>query len=148
MSETRAIYPGSFDPITNGHLDLIERGSQLFGELIVAVLTNLDKQPLFTVEERVAMLHQGKTAEAEKQFAEARRLSISKVFALTMAPKFFERQGFGHVTRESLPHKIWSDCIKCTKFPDCDEYAVAIEMEIPARKSSAAKSKLQVAAKK
>jgi amino-acid N-acetyltransferase len=80
--------------------------------------------------------------------AEARRLSISKVFALTMAPKFFERQGFGHVTRESLPHKIWSDCIKCTKFPDCDEFAVAIEMEIPARKKKAAKGKLQVSAKK
>ena len=58
MSETRAIYPGSFDPITNGHLDLIQRGSQLFGHLIVAVLTNFDKQPLFTVEERVSMLRQ------------------------------------------------------------------------------------------
>jgi len=56
MPKTLAIYPGSFDPITNGHLDLIQRGSQLFGHLIVAVLTNLDKQPLFTVEERVAML--------------------------------------------------------------------------------------------
>jgi amino-acid N-acetyltransferase len=65
---------------------------------------------------------------------EARRLGIGKVFALTMAPGFFERQGFGRVTRESLPHKIWSDCVKCPKFPDCDEFAVAIEMEIKARK--------------
>ena len=56
MAEILAIYPGSFDPITNGHLDLIERGSQLFGRLIVAVLTNLEKNPLFTVEERVEML--------------------------------------------------------------------------------------------
>jgi len=66
--------------------------------------------------------------------AEARRLGISKVFALTMAPEFFDRQGFGRVTRESLPHKIWSDCVKCTKFPDCDEFAVAIELVIPAKK--------------
>jgi pantetheine-phosphate adenylyltransferase len=56
MSEILAIYPGSFDPITNGHLDLIKRGSQIFSRLIVAVLTNLEKNPLFTVPERVEML--------------------------------------------------------------------------------------------
>ena len=53
-----AIYPGSFDPITNGHLDLIERGSKIFDELIVAVLQNPEKYPLFTVEERVEMLRE------------------------------------------------------------------------------------------
>jgi pantetheine-phosphate adenylyltransferase len=53
-----AIYPGSFDPITNGHLDLIERGSRLFARLIVAVLHNDGKQALFTVEERVEMLRE------------------------------------------------------------------------------------------
>jgi pantetheine-phosphate adenylyltransferase len=58
MAETLAIYPGSFDPITKGHLDLIERGSRLFEELIVAVLINLEKTPLFSVEERVDMLRQ------------------------------------------------------------------------------------------
>ncbi|MDR3674068.1 MAG: pantetheine-phosphate adenylyltransferase [Acidobacteriota bacterium] len=58
MAEILAIYPGSFDPITNGHLDLIERGSQLFDRLIVAVLTNLEKNPLFTVPERVEMLRE------------------------------------------------------------------------------------------
>src|ERR1035441_10097035 len=58
MSETLAIYPGSFDPITNGHLDLIQRGSQIFNRLIVAVLTNLEKNPLFTVPERVEMLQE------------------------------------------------------------------------------------------
>ena len=51
-----AIYPGSFDPITNGHLDLVERGSKLFSRLIVGVLQNDSKQALFSVEERVAML--------------------------------------------------------------------------------------------
>jgi pantetheine-phosphate adenylyltransferase len=53
-----AIYPGSFDPITNGHLDLIERGSRLFDRLIVAVLQNETKQALFTVDERVEMLRE------------------------------------------------------------------------------------------
>jgi pantetheine-phosphate adenylyltransferase len=56
MSQILAIYPGSFDPLTRGHLDLIERGSQIFHQLVVAVLTNLDKAPLFSIEERVEML--------------------------------------------------------------------------------------------
>jgi pantetheine-phosphate adenylyltransferase len=51
-----AIYPGSFDPITNGHLDLIQRGSRMFDRLIVAILRNDAKQPLFSVEERIEML--------------------------------------------------------------------------------------------
>ena len=53
-----AVYPGSFDPITNGHLDLIQRGSRLFGRLIVAILRNEGKEPLFTVEERIEMLRE------------------------------------------------------------------------------------------
>jgi pantetheine-phosphate adenylyltransferase len=51
-----AIYPGSFDPITNGHLDLIERGSRMFDKLIVSILRNDSKKPLFSVEERTEML--------------------------------------------------------------------------------------------
>lgn len=55
----RAIYPGSFDPVTNGHLDIIERASQMFDELIVAVLHNPNKQGgLFSVDERVDLLRQ------------------------------------------------------------------------------------------
>ena len=56
MKPILAIYPGSFDPVTNGHLDLIERGTKIFDQMIVAVLRNLEKDPLFTVEERVVML--------------------------------------------------------------------------------------------
>lgn len=52
----RAIYPGSFDPVTNGHLDIIERGCKLFDEIIIGILVNPDKRPLFTVEERQEML--------------------------------------------------------------------------------------------
>ena len=58
MKPPIAIYPGSFDPVTNGHLDLIERGRNIFGQLIVAVLRNAEKQPLFTVPERVEMLRE------------------------------------------------------------------------------------------
>ena len=57
MKNTVAIYPGSFDPVTNGHLDLIHRGSKLFDRLIVAIARNLDKsQTLFTMDERRQML--------------------------------------------------------------------------------------------
>jgi pantetheine-phosphate adenylyltransferase len=58
MKPILAIYPGSFDPVTNGHLDLIERGAKIFDRLAVAVLRNLEKDPLFSVEERVAMLRE------------------------------------------------------------------------------------------
>ena len=54
--ERIAIYPGSFDPVTNGHLDIVERGALLFDKIIVAVMINPVKQPLFTTEERIEML--------------------------------------------------------------------------------------------
>ena len=57
-----ALYPGTFDPPTNGHLDLIERGAKLFDHLIVAILNNPGKNPLFTVEERVEMLRESTAA--------------------------------------------------------------------------------------
>ena len=52
----RAIYPGSFDPVTNGHLDVIERARKLFDQVIVAVAHNDEKQPLFTLKERVKLI--------------------------------------------------------------------------------------------
>jgi len=58
MKTSVAIYPGSFDPVTNGHLDLIARGEKMFDRLIVAVLKNADKAPLFTLTERVEMLRE------------------------------------------------------------------------------------------
>lgn len=64
---TRAIYPGSFDPITNGHLDVIGRASKLFDEVVVGVLSNSSKSPMFTVEERVLLIQ-----EAVKAFSNVR----------------------------------------------------------------------------
>lgn len=59
---TKVVCPGSFDPVTNGHLDIIERASNLFDEVVVAVLVNESKAGLFTIEERIDML---RTATAE-----------------------------------------------------------------------------------
>ena len=52
----KALYPGSFDPLTNGHMDLIERAARLFGGVIVAVLSNPNKTPAFSVEQRIAQI--------------------------------------------------------------------------------------------
>lgn len=58
MRESRAIYPGSFDPITNGHVDIIQRGLKIFDHILIAVLENPKKEALFTTEERVSMIRQ------------------------------------------------------------------------------------------
>ena len=62
MEAVTAIYPGSFDPVTNGHLDLIERGTKIFTRLVVAVLRNTEKNPLFTLSERVEMMQEATRA--------------------------------------------------------------------------------------
>jgi len=56
--ETRAVYPGSFDPVTNGHIDLIQRSAAFFDKVVVSILRNTEKAPLFTVEERMEMLQE------------------------------------------------------------------------------------------
>lgn len=59
---------------------------------------------------------------------EARQLGLKKVFCLTYKPDFFGRFGFRIVDKSELPHKVWGDCIKCAKFPDCDEIAMIMEL--------------------
>jgi amino-acid N-acetyltransferase len=61
---------------------------------------------------------------------EARSLGLPQVFALTYHQGFFERLGFGVVPRESLPHKIWGDCLNCVKFPNCDEIALVLNLAL------------------
>jgi pantetheine-phosphate adenylyltransferase len=56
--KVRAVYPGTFDPVTNGHIDLIRRSAALFEQVVVAILQNTDKAPLFTIDERVEMLQE------------------------------------------------------------------------------------------
>ncbi len=64
----------------------------------------------------------------EAGLEEAKSLGLKNVFALTYIPGFFSRFGFMEVEKSVLPHKIWADCLKCPKFPDCDEKAVLIEL--------------------
>ncbi len=68
------------------------------------------------------------SALVEACLAEARELAIERVFVLTYLPAFFERFGFRPYPKENLPHKIWTDCLNCPKFPDCDEVALMLEL--------------------
>ena len=58
MSETIAVYPGTFDPITNGHLSIVNRALKIFDKLIIAILNNPQKSPLFSLEERILMIEE------------------------------------------------------------------------------------------
>ena len=60
---------------------------------------------------------------------EARRLGLKRVFALTYQVGFFQKLGFRIIEKETLPHKIWRDCINCPKFPNCDETAMIIHLD-------------------
>ena len=57
---------------------------------------------------------------------ESKELGIKRIFALTYRSEFFEKLGFVQIDKSTLPHKIWADCLKCAKFPDCDETAVLL----------------------
>jgi amino-acid N-acetyltransferase len=59
---------------------------------------------------------------------EARALGLKRLFCLTYRPDFFAKFGFVVVDKSELPHKVWGDCIKCVKFPDCDEIAMILDL--------------------
>ncbi len=64
----------------------------------------------------------------QKCFEDGKKLGVKKLFVLTYIPEFFEYMGFKRVDKELLPHKIWSECVKCHKFPDCGEIPLLIEI--------------------
>ncbi len=64
----------------------------------------------------------------QKCLEEGKVLGINRLFVLTYIPEFFEHMGFKRVDKELLPHKIWSECVKCYKFPDCNEVPLMIEI--------------------
>ena len=63
----------------------------------------------------------------KKLLEEGRAFGVKKFFTLTYRPEFFKSLGFSTTTKESLPHKIWKDCMDCPKFPNCDEIAMTLE---------------------
>jgi len=63
-----------------------------------------------------------------KCIQEARKLGVKRIFALTYIPEYFQKNGFVEIDKSVLPQKIWGDCLKCHKFPECDEFAVIREI--------------------
>lgn len=64
----------------------------------------------------------------KKLLEEGKEVGVKKFFTLTYSPKFFQSLGFKTTTKETLPHKIWKECIECPKFPNCDEIAMTLEI--------------------
>ncbi|MFN3468003.1 MAG: GNAT family N-acetyltransferase, partial [Candidatus Brocadiales bacterium] len=62
---------------------------------------------------------------------EAKALGAGKLFVLTYQPEFFHRRGFSPVEKEKLPHKIWTECVRCHKFPECKEVPLIMELPRP-----------------
>ncbi|MCX8053638.1 MAG: N-acetyltransferase [Armatimonadetes bacterium] len=67
-------------------------------------------------------------ALVEACLSEAREIGVPRVFALTYIPEFFEKAGFRRVDKSTLPHKVWSECINCPKFPNCEEVALVADL--------------------
>ena len=101
------------------------------GELVGSAAIHIMWEDL--AEVRSLAVREGKmrrgvgTQLVESCISEAIVLGIARVFALTYKPEFFEKLGFHVVDKSELPQKIWSDCLKCSKFPDCDEVALVAD---------------------
>lgn len=101
------------------------------GELVGSAAIHIMWEDL--AEVRSLAVREGKmrrgvgTQLVESCISEAIMLGIDRVFALTYKPGFFEKLGFHTVDKAELPQKIWTDCLKCSKFPDCDEVALVAD---------------------
>ncbi|MDD5761419.1 MAG: N-acetyltransferase [bacterium] len=101
------------------------------GELVGSAAIHIMWEDL--AEVRSLAVREGKmrrgvgTQLVESCISEAIMLGIGRVFALTYKPAFFEKLGFHVVDKAELPQKIWTDCLKCSKFPDCDEVALVAD---------------------
>ena len=101
------------------------------GELVGSAAIHIMWEDL--AEVRSLAVREGKmrrgvgTQLVESCISEAIMLGIARVFALTYKPEFFEKLGFHVVDKAELPQKIWADCLKCSKFPDCDEVALVAD---------------------
>ena len=102
------------------------------GEVVACAALHVDWEDLAEVRSLVvAEAHQGKSIGPEllkRCIREAKQLGIARIFALTYLPAFFEKYGFRLYPKEKLPRKIWSECIRCHKFPDCDETALVLDL--------------------
>ncbi len=102
------------------------------GSFIGCVALHIDWEDLAEVRSlAISKEYTGKgigTKLVQKCIEEAQELGVKKLFALTYKPEFFKKLGFKEIEKSTLPHKIWTDCINCPKFPECDESALILEL--------------------
>jgi len=104
-----------------------EDGGELVGSAAIHIMWE-DLAEVRSLAVREGKMRRGVgTQLVESCISEAIMLGIERVFALTYKPEFFEKLGFHIVDKAELPQKIWTDCLKCSKFPDCDEVALVAD---------------------
>lgn len=106
----------------------VEDGAGIVGSAAIHIMWE-DLAEVRSVAVRDDRMRRGVgTQLVEACISEAIVLGIGRVFALTYKPEFFEKMGFVRVDKAELPQKIWTDCLKCSKFPDCDEVALVTDL--------------------
>ena len=132
FADRDAMLPRSLNAIYEGVRDflVIERSGQIAGCCALHVTwSDLAEIRSLAVSDDAQGRGYGR-ALVDACLAEAREMGVPRVFALTYIPAFFESLGFSRIDKGTLPHKIWSECINCPKFPDCGEEAVLIELGV------------------
>lgn len=106
----------------------LDEGGQVIGSAAIHIMWE-DLAEVRSLAVRDGHMRRGVgTQLVEACISEAIVLGITRVFALTYKPEFFEKLGFVRVDKSELPQKIWTDCLKCSKFPDCDEVALVSDL--------------------
>jgi amino-acid N-acetyltransferase len=117
-----------YDNLRDYYIFQNERSEQIIGTCAMHICWE-DLAEIRSLVVREDCHHQGiGTKLIEACLSEAISLGIYRIFALTYKPPFFQKFGFKVVDKSALPHKIWADCLKCVKFPECDEVAVLLEV--------------------
>ena len=130
-AEKERLLPRSLNDVYERIRDfsVIERDGRIVGAVSLAVVWE-DIAEVRSLVVETGFERQGIGAELVKHCIEmARDVGVKQLFALTYTPQFFVKLGFKEIDKQTLPHKIWSDCVRCHRFPDCDESAVLILLE-------------------
>jgi amino-acid N-acetyltransferase len=130
-SKTNAVLPRSLNDIYENLRDffIYQENDKIIGCCALHITwDNLAEIRSLIVDE--AMRSQGiGSLLVDACCAEGKQLKVKRIFLLTAKPEFFAKLGFKKIDKAELPHKIWSDCLKCIQFPDCNEDAMAKEIE-------------------
>lgn len=128
FARKEAMLPRSLNELYEGIRDfvVVDEGGIIKGVCALRILwEDLAEIRSLAVKEEYQGAGIGKTL-IKKCLSDAKELGIKRVFALTYHPEFFKKLGFQKIDKTKLPQKIWGDCLKCHKFPECDEDAVII----------------------